>query len=139
MNITELAMLKKMAGSGSGGGLSIKKIEFTDRPTLHDWLQNNVGKVLKTTITTNQFPAPINCTHIVAVNVGDGFYSLQQTFCHVVDEVSGKVVMDASMFEIKSTEVSFGTSSIGTGVTMQVIPDEYWAAMEVVVTIYYIE
>lgn len=51
MNITELAILKKMVGNNknddNSGGMTIKKITFTDRPSCWDWLKKNFDKALR--------------------------------------------------------------------------------------------
>lgn len=56
MNITELAILKKMVGNNknddNSDGMTIKKITFTDRPSCWDWLKKNFDKALRCVIGT---------------------------------------------------------------------------------------
>lgn len=133
-----------LENAGGGGGLSIKKIEFTDRPTLYAWLQNNLDKVVKAVMTTNQFPAPVNYSTVLAQSGGSiTYYFLQYHISTRGSMDAGDLTLQpyASVAAVTSLPfVSYAEGEVGvSGVSGQLIPDEYWGAMELCMTIYYIE
>ncbi len=135
MNLLELAMLKKMAGGGNntGGGLSIKEITFTDRPTLYAWLQNNFDKIVKCNMSSAQDEKPINFC-VWSYHNGDGSYSFDGLTLN-----GGSLTFTKKKVAIGSNEVRIEYQFIDNDIETNVIPDEYWAAVGAAITIYYIE
>jgi len=119
-------------GSGSSGGLSIKKIEFTDRPSLYEWLNNNVGKVIKLLFSYNQFPAPVTFP-IVATLESDHLYY------QFIELLMEQTVMTHLTFVVDSDITKLWEGKVNDLAGETEVPDEYWAAFEVLVTVYYID
>lgn len=151
MNITELAMLKKMAGNGGGGGgnggasggLSIKKIEFTDRPSLYAWLQSNMGKLLMTETYAGD-PEPLKCNTFTVWRANDAENTV--TYCFNTMYINDNSINDDTRLtnhhirvDISPTTTMMMRGNEGEVCTKQEIPDAYWAYRGVSVTAYYID
>lgn len=141
MNITELAMLKKMAGDGSGsggsgGGLSIKQITFTDRPTLYAWLQDNHSKVIKTVLTTQ---GNVLVFDIVERQSDFRFMALSTSDFRDYVNQTATWIPSITVLCVNNTFVDMFSGQENTELPMNTLQDEYWAAMSASLTVYYIE
>lgn len=125
----------RLAAIGNGGGgMSIKKIEFTDRPTAQNWFVENSGKVLKT-----EFEYPDLLVSFASVIMVDDYDIPSATFIqfsYLLD--NGNVSVNAIELRISklNVRVSFGT--LGTESTEMVIEDEQWEEFGIKFTVYYI-
>lgn len=140
-------------GEGTGGGIPegamvIKKAVFTDRPSLWEWIQANWQKAFRAMISTadgltltnlSVFSLPINGTisfvqfHDTVVNASK---KTTDFFGHSV-RINN---IEATMSTKACVRVSATGEVIGEGSTDYAqIPDEYWAAMGITVTVYYFE
>lgn len=130
-NATAIALLKDR--------LTVKSITFTDRPSLYAWLQNNLDKVVKASMNTNQFPAPVNFTQVIA-EFNEDTNTVNYVFQQFHGWISSQVEVEVNTFLITgtSTEQRFGQVR-GESYTKNIIPDEYWTPISVIVEIYYIE
>lgn len=141
-------------GGGASGGLSIKSITFTDRPSAYEWLLSNADKVIKTTLASNQTPVPMNYntmyityrndwsniefllgTTIVTVGVVSGDADVVGMFAMITSDAV-EVIMSPKYisFSNENDEISSVSDSKPT-----TIPDAYWSAMEASLTFYYID
>lgn len=154
MNITELAMLKKIAGGGNTGGggtvdgLVIKTITFTDRPSAWEWLKTNHDKVFRSTLSTALSPVPTVFNDVTAL------FDEELTAVLFSSVVPRYAIGSSVTFDILRIEVGENgakgilgacrldidaTSTIDIdGQTDSTIPDEAWAAYNVKSTYYYI-
>jgi hypothetical protein len=146
MNITELAMLKKMAGNGGGnggggasGGLSIKKITFTDRPALYTWLKNNGNKFLKAVLSSNQMPVPFIYEGIF-IDDNDVTLTHYDTFGAYSGDTEVTLEIGATQARIFGDQgLQIYGGRVGEKLAITTIPDEYWSPMGASCTIYYID
>ncbi len=179
MNITELAMLKKMGGNtgggggssisldttltkagyaadakavgdrlafigsggGASGGLSIKRITFTDRPTLWEWLKNEdqksrLGNVVK--ITAGVAGALYAFHNFSTGKVEGEFYSATLTSTTLVPYGQGNFVVSGKYADINPTHIDLAEVYASGDNEVQTIPDEYWSAVGLSITVYYI-
>ena len=142
-----------LAGAGgSGGGLSIKEITFTDRPSAWEWLCNNHQKVLKSFITLNTMAQATNFTSCFAafsVTSNSEIKSFIFTDTIFAPEGDVRLCINSPYFELDGTQTiatmmpnavtidDDGTISVFEQPT-QTFPDEYWAVLECNLTCYYI-
>lgn len=146
-------------GGGSSGGMSVKSITFTDRPTAWEWLCNNYYKVTKTFITASVIPKPIvfeTCSPYLDPNTGEVMSMYFATFLPL--NVEAKNYIAATYYaRITDTKIQLqvagnhllsfadytetgGGDLIGiTGEDPTDLPDEYWSQMGAQLTCYYIE
>lgn len=118
----------------SGGGFTIKKVEFTDRPSLYAWLQNNFDKMIKVSMNHIQMAQPLTFTDWEHHD-GDDSYSFYKIYLS-----TGSLSFAKELSNINSSG-AFNESKMredGDVVKTQ-LPDEYWATLSASVTIYYIE
>lgn len=131
-------------------GLSIKKIAFTDRPSLWEWLQSNWDNAFRCKITLADGSVITNLSvatlfhdtgeisyvqfHDVMLNAS---YMGTDYFAHTINITNYNTTMDTKT-NIRVNKAD-GTV-IGEGSTDYAeIPDEYWSAMGTEVTIYYFD
>lgn len=144
------------SGGGSSGGMSVKSITFTDRPTAYAWLCENSAKVIKSALASNQTPIPLNFSTLEVSSTGDGNNYFTFTSFTLTTTIYGSSVNNISFdtpyarIDRSSTEVAMGTIGVIFGVAEQSyqtdgtdnitnIPDKYWSAMSAQLTCYYIE
>lgn len=118
----------------SSGGFTIKKVEFTDRPSLYAWLQNNFDKMIKVSLNHIQLVQPVTFTDWV-YNLGDASYSFYR-----IELSIGSLGFSKELTQISSSGTfSWAKVSEDGDVVHTQLPDEYWGYMSAVVTIWYIE
>lgn len=136
------------AGGGSSGGLSIKSITFTDRPTAYEWLNANSTKAIKAVLTAlyNGVAVTLPCNSVY--NNGGGCIWFVGTIG--IHKGNG-VDIWYPMFEINNqdTKMAGGEFAVlkvrdDSGIELtypprQDFPDEYWAALSAQLTVYYID
>lgn len=144
MNITELAMLKKMAGSGSdgsstsGGGLGIKQFTVGSREDAFAFLRNNHQKIVKAVLTAQSIE---NTYDNIKISSLGSTFQLSSIF-YGNSESNGAVTFtpELQMAEImEHQDMTFLSDGVcGEPVQRTPIPDAYWAAMGAQLTFYYI-
>lgn len=150
----KLRELSENAGSGTGGsgggGLSIKSITFTDRPTAYAWLSDNSQKLIKATLASNQTPYPLNFTNYFSSS-SNGINNFN--FSSIIPEpylTANRVVQASTYFSISydSARVAMNGVTIEfyddqqpdiTQSSLTEIPDAYWSSLAAQFTCYYIE
>ena len=156
MNLTELAMsykfVKQTSGGGSGGGLSIKKIEFTDRPTAWEWLKSNYHKAIKATLSASIMPVALiyntfNAIYDLDANEITSIYLTAMNPDTIAENGVNYLHRLLKITETGTTALT-GANSIALkttptitmdGVQPQTLPDVYWAQLSASLTVYYIE
>lgn len=142
-------------GNSSGGGNTsnsegsgIKKITFTDRPSLYEWLVSNYKNVIKFQIEQGSgddymFYNFSTVTKVNHVQLGVQFcVSLTDGYLDAENEPD----TTTTIFSIKEDQVqqvnlrhySFN-NELEPQINGMVLPDEYWSSLNVTVTCVYIE
>ena len=153
MNIIEYAMLQKMAGNNKndddGGGMTIKKITFTDRPKLCEWVKKNCDKVLRCVIGTYGQKATTVYNNITPYYDDDGEIDTvlwSSVFPSAIEKVA--VSFQVSVFGVTPYEILMTSypkdivlingepPEILDG-EMEHVADEDWKTLSLQVTIYY--
>ena len=140
MNIFDLAILKKLVGSG---GLSIKKIEFTDRPTAYAWLVENYLSVTRCVLRTNTSEYPFiydsvdlagDAIRFTKINFGIGGSDqvYHGYFLLAFTPTETKVTLTAAEIDFRSD----GTITIGNN-EVTALTDDYWSVVDASIEIYY--
>lgn len=126
-------------------GLSIKEIEFTDRPTLYAWLQSNMGKFIKGVYKNNLMDVPMVVTQISAHTLnGSPVYDLFELAPATSVNLDGTidyVFFFVLMFSVLNNQVEAFESKTeeGSESEIMVLPDELWSQAGAHVKIYYVE
>ena len=118
------------------GGTSIKKIEFTDRPTAQNWFVENSGKVLKTVIETFELSAPFSFTNITMIDEYDIPSAEFTLFSLELDE--GNITIRADSFRISTNGFIYQSGKLGDVPESNTLTDDSWGEIGLKVTIYYI-
>lgn len=129
--------------------VQIKKIVFTDRPSLWAWLQENYTKIANVKLWTNVSQCVDDMHFIGHGNVGANqpnrfsFYTIYPR-----NDISQLNLM-VSRVEVYSTtckiyiycvyDVLSGVAVDESLAQTQEVPDEYWSAMGIEATIYYFD
>lgn len=136
---------------GSGGGLSIKSITFTDRPTAWEWLVSNYQKVIKAFLSVSLIPMPLVYS-VVTATYNTSTNEVSAVFFTAVypNQISENQVKYNNIYlKITSTETEAITGENNTvlsetpsialsGATPTTLPDSYWANLSGSLTVYYI-
>lgn len=137
------------AEGGGSGCISVKKIVFTDRPTLWNWLQANYAKISNVKLWSNVSQCVDDMIFIGHRKIAEGenvpsrfsFYTIypqnSATDLYIttsrVEVYEDRCVLDIYTQHnvVKDTTEKEGQS--------QIVPDAYWSAMGIEVTIYYFD
>ncbi len=130
---------------GSSGGMSVKSITFTDRPTAFEWLQNNFQKVIKSWISANMGDG---IKTITFTSIEHAITTFRFTDLFMITEGSDFRILSYYMV-INDTEVKMSMTphqallhENGNQVSiyeLSTIPDAYWATISAQLTCYYFE
>lgn len=119
------------------GGLTIKEITFTDRPTLHNWLLENSDKILKVIVSSDEFDVPFTFTTVNLITEYDSFsYEFIRT---IYEYDAGNVTLAVNMIRFCVGFTIIDSVKLGKPHQEMTLPDEYWAYLNCKVKIYYIE
>lgn len=144
MNITELAMLKKMAGGGSGGGnngggLSIKQVTVTDRAAAFELLSNIHTRIVKAAFSVQGVDTVFD--HVVISSNGSMFQLIGIYYNFRSTDGKETYTQELKIVSIHDMEdMSYiWDGNVGEAAESTQVPDAYWAAMSASLTVYYIE
>lgn len=132
--------LKKYGGGGNTStpeGLAIKKITFTERPSLYRWLESNYGKVIKGAFTFGNLLEYFS--DVQRKSTEDGFcYAFKQTR---IIEYDWKYAIEFSLVVIApDITVIDAEKPIGDEYNPDTaMPDEYWLPTGLKTELYYID
>ena len=87
-------------------------------------------------MNTNQFPAPVIFTNVIAES---GEYGIGFCFQHFYGWFSSQLTMDMDIIRVRNDGITRRHGELGSSEAAETIPDEYWTVLNVSVTIYYIE
>ena len=126
------------------GGITIKKIVFTDRPSLWAWMLENGSKVQSVELTQQGMTAGMFDVRFVYSGTSIISISLSAVFSLFATGGLSLVINTVSVSS-SSTMVSLDRKILvdAEGITIQSFPsaselsDEYWAALGTQVTVYY--
>lgn len=135
--------------NNASGGLSIKKIEFTDRPSAWAWLAENATKVIRTTLTANilnkvavysicvpdvdsgGIVSVVTFSNTLPTEIGEGYVKLWVDFLRITNS--------NTTANIQGHYIQMGDGLDVHGAALDTVHDENWSAMELVITCYYID
>lgn len=127
--------------------VQIKKIVFTDRPSMYQWLFDNYNKVIYCNVINSQYPWYAKyMIHAYGYNAStgqfDGFGLVQ------INSFGGHTLVPSTI-QITNTDtiltvdehIDINTDNTVTGMSREstTIPDEYWSAMGIEGAIYYFD
>ena len=141
-------------GSSGGGNISnnegsgIKKITFTDRPSLYEWLVSNYKNVIKFQIEQGSGDDYMFYNFSTVTKVNHGQLGIQ--FCVSLNEgyldAENEPDTTTTIFSIKENQVQQvnlrhfeSNNELEPQIDGMVLPDEYWSSLNVTVTCVYIE
>lgn len=127
--------------------VQVKKIVFTDRPSMYQWLSDNYSKVIYCNVISSQYPWYVKyMVHSYGYNSStgqhDGFGLVQ------INSFGGHTLVPSTVqiTNMNTTmtideHIDIGADNIVTGLDRETntIPDEYWSAMGIEGTIYYFD
>ena len=130
----------ELEGSGgTGGGLSIKSITFTDRATAHAWFVANADKFLKAILSMGPDNEPIqkvSATDLIIEGDNDSKYVSLSVFSYNVNNTMVEPYVTEIRLTDSDTQMNQGLIGGSNGETHT--PDEYWPAFNIKITVYYI-
>lgn len=140
-------------GGGASGGLSIKKIEFTDRPSAWEWFKSNYAKAIKATLSASLIGGAVISYNNVNARFSSGGDSVTSVYLtsiypYIIDDAQ----VDYSNILLKLTDIDtsviMGTNNIVftdtptiniEGTMPQTLPDIYWTQLSAKLTVYYVD
>ena len=133
----------------ASSGISIKKVAFTDRPSLWNWLQANYTKISNVKLWSNVNQCVDDMIFIGHRNIANGesvpsrfsFYTIypQQYSTDLELTISRVEVYDNECKIDVYTRYQVVNDTVTSEGQSQTVPDEYWSAMGIEVTIYYFD
>lgn len=131
-------------------GVTIKKIVFTDRPSLWAWLQANYTKISNVKLWTSVSQCVDDMHFIGHGNVGENQPERFSFYTIYPQNYESNLILTVSRVEVYDSECSiaiYGRFDVVNDVLVdnpakpqiQAIPDEYWSAMGIEATIYYFD
>ena len=136
-----MAQFTELRAGGSGGGLVVKQITFTDRPSLASWMQDNWGKCIQATINSSLGNFSANSFSVANMAKVSAYYVFNGNTKSIrFDSVSVYFAQNPTVIA-KDEFISLNNDNTISGTYDPEIqlPDEYWTAQGVSVTITYIE
>ena len=150
----EIDALLEKVDSGQVGGFTIKKITFTDRPSMWAWLQNNHDKILKAVLSASILPVPSSFMQASSQYDMSTLSSVVFSMLYPYGITANTIGYRAAYIRIDGTKVEAllnpkdmdFTKADSTGEfsfsfdddELTTLPDAYWSQMSVSVTLYYI-
>ena len=124
--------------------VQIKKIVFTDRPSMYSWLLDNFSKVIYTNVISTENPWPVKlmvhyCGTIPS-GINTDFALVQISTLPEGTIVPSNIRITPNITQFKIDErinlESDGSVSC-TSLEYTTVPDEYWSALQIEFTVYY--
>lgn len=134
----------------AAGGISIKKAVFTDRPSLWAWLQANYTKISNVKLWTSVSQCVDDMHFIGHGSVGANQPTRFSFYTIYPQNYESNLILTVSRVEVYHNQCDiaiYGKFDVvndcivdnSAKPQIQVIPDEYWSAMGIEVTIYYFD
>lgn len=135
------------------GVLSIKKIEFTDRPSAWEWFKSNYAKAIKATLTASLIGDAVISYNNVNARFGSGGNSVESVYLtsiypYTIENAKAEYINLLLVLTDSDTSVIIGSNDIVftetptiniEGAMPQTLPDAYWAQVSAKLTVYYID
>ena len=123
--------------------VQIKKIVFTDRPSIYQWLLENYSKVIYINVKSLEYPWFVKYmvhAHYFNGIVGFGLVQISTNFAATL--VPSTIILRDNETEMSIDErINVDSDNTISGIYVEpvVIPDEYWSVMGIEGTAYYFD
>ena len=136
----------ELEGSGgTGGGLSIKSITFTDRATMYTWLNDNSSKIVKAEFFKRDLSQPLSIGNVIKCNAG--YYRMDKITSESIKSgdvyYTSIVVYEVRIYNSHLLYLVGGIQEQAFNGTFskkaEELSDEYWKTWDLSFTFYYID
>lgn len=123
--------------------VQIKKIVFTDRPSIYNWLLENYKKVIYINVITSICPWYVKFIphyYYIGDDVGFGLVQINSFGDKTLVPSSIQITDSSVTYTVDETiNIEQDGTVVGEHVVSQTVPDEYWSSLNIECTAYYFD